>query len=164
MASIKRLSNITYIPVVEHISRKFALRKETVSLKQFRGDPLVSVQMSTGYMGAGVRRKVVDGGTMLTNYLFLRKNPRTSAISAAEIQARIDFTACQQWVKEAQEDLGAITDNQIKYHECRYNGRTIQGVSAKDYMMRGFMFAVAMKIRKSGGTLPADHNLPAYDA
>lgn len=162
--AIKRLSNITFIPVVEHISRKFALRKETVSLKPFRGDATTQVQVSTGYMGAGVRSKVVDGSSMLTNYLFMRKNPRTSAPSASELQARAAFTACQQWVKDAQEDLGAITDNQIKYHDCRYSGKTIQGISAKNYGMRGFMFAVAMKIRKSGGTLPVDHILPAYDA
>ena len=162
MASIKRLSNISYIPVVEHISRKFALRKETVSLKQYRGDQHVLV--STGYMGAGVRSKVVDGGSTFVNYLFMRKNPRTSPVSPSELQARAAFTACQAWVKAANEDLGAITDNQIKYADCRYHGKTIQGVSAKNYKMNGFMFAVAMKIRKSGGTLPADHNLPAYDA
>lgn len=154
MASIKRLSNISYMPVVEHISRKFALRKETVSKKG----------VSNGYMGAGVRYKVVDGESMKVNYFFMRKNARTSALSSGEIQAQNRFINAQKWVKAAQEDLGAITDNQIKYRECRYNGKKIKGISAKDYSMRGFMFAVAYKMLQNSETLPEDHILPDYDA
>lgn len=160
MATVKRLSNISYMPVVEHISRKFALRKETVSLKSYHGK---STLITSGYMGAGVRYAVVDGGSTPVNYFFMRKNPRLSPVGANEVDARARFTAAQKWVQEAQEDLGAITDNQIKYRDCRYYGKTIKGISAQSYKMRGFMFAVAYKILKDGGTLPADHILPAYD-
>ena len=154
MASIKRLSNISYMPVVEHISRKFALRKETVSRNG----------ISNGYMGAGVRYKVVDGESMKVNFFFMRKNARTSALSAKEIEGQNRFVNAQKWVKDANEDLGAITDNQIKYRDCRYNGKTIKGISAKNYSMRGFMFAVAYKMLKNSETLPVDHILPSYDA
>ena len=162
MARIKRLSNISYMPVVEHISRKFALRNETVSLKPYKSSG--NVQRTSGYMGAGVRYKVVDGAKRLTNYIFMRKNPRTSSLTAKELAARANFIACQEWVKAAMEDLSVYTDNQIKYQECFKGGKTIKHISAKNYGFRGFMFAVAMEIRKSGGTLPEDHNLPAYDA
>lgn len=164
MASVKtyKTSNIAFMPVVEHISRKFALRKETCGYKNYREG---RVQTSLGFMGAGVRTKRIDGQLVKCNFFFMRKNGRTSPLSAAETNARASFKLAQAWTKDAMEDLSAITANQQKYRESLQTGKTIKGYYAGNYSsIRGWISAIAITMKNDDETLPQDHMLPAFDA
>ena len=164
MASVKnyKASNISFMPVVEHISRKFALRKETCGVKGYRKGRIVA---SSGFMGAGVRTKRIDGQLVQTNFFWMRKNGRSTPISIAESTARNNFALAQKWTKDAVEDLSAIVTNQQKWRESLQTGKEIKGYAAGDYYsMRGWMSAIATTMLKDGETLPTDHILPAFDA
>lgn len=156
----KQISNITFMPVVETISRKFALRRETCTLK-------TSQQKETNtfsYMGSGARVKMFNGGLVTQNYFFMRKNARTSALSADETTNRSNFRDVAVWRSAVRQDLSKLSANQAKYRESLNEHKTIKGVWAGDYSMDGFIFAIGMAILADGGTLPQDHALPSFDA
>lgn len=155
----KQISNITFMPVVETISRKFALRRETCTLKTSQQKE----SNTFNYMGSGARVKMFNGGLVTQNYFFMRKNARTSALSADETTNRSNFTAVAIWRKAVREDLSKLSSNQAKYRESLQQNKTIEGVWAGDYSFSGFIFAVGMAILGNGGTLPQDHALPAFD-
>ena len=155
----KQISNISFMPVVETISRKFALRRETCTLK-------TSQQKETNtfsYMGSGARVKMFNGGLVTRNYFFMRKNARSSALSAAETENRDNFRSVSIWRSGVRQDLSKLSANQAKYRESLNEHKTIKGVWAGDYSFDGFIFAIGMAILGDGGTLPQDHALPAFD-
>lgn len=156
----KKLSNITFITGVESISRKFALRavKCTTHTNQ-QGQKYTPV-----YIGAACRMKPFRGTTVKMNYLFLRQNARTSPLTEDELTVREHFRDSSRWVAAAMEDLSAVTGNQTKFVDSKYHGKRIKGVSAVDYGMRGWMFAIAMAMLGDDETLPQNHQLPAFDA
>lgn len=158
----KKVSNITFMPVVESISRKFALRKETCSLK---GSDQGQTNVFS-YMGSGTRRKKFNGTVITQNYFFMRKNARLTQPSSSELDARAAFTAGHAWALAAKSDLMAITQNQIKYKESNASGgsKRIKGLWAGDYTVFGWLCAIAIKMANAGETLPQDHILPAFDA
>lgn len=159
MAKFK--ANISFQPVVESINRKFALRKEKCSLHNVGGR--LTIQ-PTGYMGAGTRKHNINGyGWVKTNYFFMRKNARSTAISQDEIVARSNFTAVAKWVTVLMKNLATLTANQEKYEQCVANQYAkCQGVSAWGYAgMRSWVFAVGMAILADGDSLPQDYALPS---
>lgn len=161
MANVK-LSNIGYAYPVESISRKFALRKETVTVKPWRDNQ--DVQPIRAFMGGSVRKVRVDGTLINVNRLFIKKNSGQHALNQNEITARQNFTQAAQWVNAAMSDLSALTTNQQKFREGLRTGYPMKGVKAINYTtQRGFMRAVAIKMLVAGEQLPSNHQLPNFD-
>lgn len=155
----KKVSNITFMPVVESISRKFALRKETCSKKESQqGEEHVMT-----YMGSGTRRKVFGGTVVTQNYFFMRKNPRLTQPSSSELDAREAFVAGLAWADLASKDLTAVAYNQARYLESRNEKKRVKGYWAGDYTIKGWLRAIAIHMSNEGETLPADHRVPAFD-
>ena len=160
--AVEKLSNIGYAYPVESISRKFALRKETVNTKSWRGNKYV--KPINAFMGGSVHSVRVDGTLINVNRLFIRKNSGQHALSQNEIQVRNNFTAAAQWVNAAMKDLSALTSNQLKWREGLRTGYPMKGKKAGNYLnMRGWMRAVAFAIKESGDVLPQNHQLPDFD-
>lgn len=156
----KKISNISFMPVVETISRKFALRRETCSTKtNQQGQTSVF-----SYMGSGTRMKRFNGGLVNQNYFFMRKIARQTEPSSDEMNARASFTEGVRWAKAAAHDLSALSHNQLAFAESSKTGKTIKDVWAGDYTFNGFLRAVAIKMANDGETLPQNHQLPAFDA
>lgn len=155
-------SNISFMPVVESISRKFALRRETCAYKHI-GDKEIS---PTQFMGAGVRRHFIAGlGTVNRNYFFMRKHARSTFVTDNEQLTRSYFGSVSKWNKLVWKSLSVLTQNQEKWEEaCADLSKTIKGVSAAGYNSRGWSFAIGMKIKSNGETLPANGALPEFDA
>lgn len=160
MSNYKKLSNITFITGVESISRKFALRK----IKCTTHANQQGQQYTPVYIGAACRLKPFRGTTVKMNYMFLRQNARTNPLSEGELTVRENFRQASRWVKAAWEDLSAVTANQQKFVTSKKENAPIKGVSAVDYGMRGWMFAIAMAMLGNDETLPTNHQLPAFDA
>ena len=162
MAGIKNLSNIGYAYPVESVSRKFALRKEKLGIVTYR--PGTGAKMISAYMGGSVRKVRVDGAVVDRNVFWIRKGYRNTPKTQREHQIKAAFIAGTTWVREANQDLSAITPNQMKWSESLRTGKTIQGVSAKYYTyFNGWMNAIAIKMKLAGETLPSDHLLPDFD-
>lgn len=155
-------SNISFMPVVESISRKFALRRETCSKKKI-GDKEIGPDQ---FMGAGVRKHFVAGlGTVKRNYFFMRKNARSTFVTDNEQLNRSYFESVSKWNKQVWKSLSVLTQNQEKWEEALADlSKTIKGVSAAGYNRIGWSFAIGMKIKQAGETLPANYALPAFDA
>lgn len=155
-------SNITFMPVVESISRKFALRRETCSTKTFGDKIIAPVQ----YMGSGARRHYVAGmGIVSKNYFFMRKFARSTPITSDEQLNRSYFESVSKWNKLVWKSLSVLTQNQEKWEQAVADlSKTIKGVSAKGYNRLGWSFAIGMKIKQADETLPANGALPAFDA
>lgn len=156
----KKISNITFMPVVETISRKFALRSEKCSLKSNQQGETACLS----YMGSGTRKKKFNGSMVVANYFFMRKNPRTSIASSTELDIREAFKTGNAWAVAARKDLTAIALNQQKYLQSQNEHKTIKGIWAGDYTLFGFLRAIAIKMANAGETLPQNHQLPAFDA
>ena len=156
----KKISNITFMPVVETISRKFALRKEKCSLKSNQQGETACLM----YMGSGTRKKKFNGTMVTQNYFFMRKNPRTSVASSTELDIREAFKAGNAWAVAARKDLTAIAINQQKYLQSQNEHKKIKGYWAGDYTISGFLRAVAISMAINGEELPQNHQLPAFDA
>lgn len=168
----KKLSNVVLMPAVEGISRKLALRRETCIEKSVNigdlGTPQDAMKIpGTTYMGIVSRLRNVNGiGQVRQNFLFIRKSTEALPLTADQRDQRAYFAAGIKWVKEAWSDLSAITDNQIRYEAARADfTKKIAGVSAYGYKnMRGWMTAIAIRL-KAAGKLPTDsHVLPNFDA
>lgn len=161
--AIKNLNNIGYVYPVERVSRKFALRKEKLGIVPYRAG--VGVKITSGFMGGSVRKVRVDGSMIERNVFWIKKNYRTSPKTQREFEIKTAFVMGTAWVREAQSDLSAISQNQEKWSESLHTGETIKGYSARNYTtMNGWMSAIAIKMRLNGETLPTNHLLPDFDA
>lgn len=157
----RKLSTIGYMTPVESISRKFALRKETA------GDKLIAVgsgqgKLTSKFFGGSVRRYYRAGsGQVMTNVLFFKKYGRITAPSVEELQNRQNFSAASKWANAAAKDISAITHNQQIWDELVADpSLSCNGVYAAGYGERAYLFAYAMSVLATGGTLPANHQLP----
>ena len=164
MAKKKVKSNIAFMPVVESISRKFALRRETCATKNVGDKEIAPLQ----YMGSGTRtRKIAGYGTIKKNYFFMRKYPRNSIISVDEQMNRTDFLKISKWNRALWKNLQHLTENQEKWNEaCEDISKTIKGVSAAGYeTYRGWSFAIGMALIKDNPQYDlTNYELPAFDA
>lgn len=150
--------NITFLPVVESINRKFALRREV------SGEKTVGKKIIGGFkfMGAGTRTmNLAHVGNVSKNYFWMRKYGRGTAVTADETAARLAFGEVSKWVAAAAKDLSVITQNNNKWKQLVADPTlTCGGVSASGYDYRGFMFAYAYNVYKTSGDVPATHLLP----
>lgn len=160
--SKKKLSSIGYVLPVESISRKFALRKEVAGLKDIQTGASTGEIGPIKFMGGSLRRTFrVGSGLVATNVLFIKKNKRTTPPSADELLARQNFAAASAWANAAKKDLSAITHNQLVWAEIAADPTLSSGgLYANGYNYNTFLFAYAYKVRKDGGTLPVNHQLP----
>ena len=159
----RRLSNVTLMPAVEGISRKLALRSEKCVTKQISN---VIVPGHT-YMGIVSRTKNVIGyGPVISNSLFMRKPMVLGTVSADVQVLRTRFYNATQWSAAALKDLSSLTNNQLKFKQAKADtSKTVSGVSAAGLQtFRGWMTAIAYAILLDGGTLPSNHEVPAFDA
>lgn len=140
-------SNISFMPVVESINRKFALRRETCSEKLI-GEKIID---PIKYMGAGTRTKSIAGyGSVAVNYFFMRKFARASAVSADERSARLLFGTVSTAVAALLKDLNQLSVIQNMWRQALADfSKTINGVSALSYDFRGWVWAVQYAGKKN---------------
>lgn len=164
----KKLSNISFMPAVDGISRKLALRKETCTDKVLiNGGGKEVIIPGVTYMGASVRKVSINGyGPVSKNILFMRKPMAQRVADAAELERRARFTGAVRWAAAALNDLSTIEANDAKYSQARADLRkTIAGVSASGYeSINGWMMAIAYAYSLQHDAFPSGTSLPAFDA
>lgn len=166
--SVKKIkNNVSFMPAIDGVSRKWALRRETCTNKQFRaGSQGINVQ-GTAYLGCVTKTVPVIGvGPVQRTYLFMRKPMALAPATADQLQVRGYFVSAKAWVDAAMKDLSALTDNQQRFLAAKAEPyRTTKGVAALGYqLMRGWMLAVAYAMLENDEELPANHKLPGFDA
>lgn len=167
----KKVSNVQFMPAVEGISRKWALRRETCVDKSYlrtsgTGDNGLKIP-GKAYMGSLQRTTNYIGiGPVQQNIFFMRKPMKAHALSASQIQTRAFFPQACIWSAAAFKNITALAHNRELFVQAKADfTKTISGVSAYGYSsMRNWMTAIAFAICKDGGTPPANYELPAFDA
>ena len=158
---VTKLSNIGYMPVVESISRKFALRKEKVGNKLYRNGTKM-VKMSSGFMGGAVRKARVNDQLINVNYFWMRKNARTSPLSNREREIRQNFTICRASAYATYHNLANTTKIQADFFGQTLAGgyvgvRRRAGIWAGDYTtIEGWIFAIRMAQIGQGESITAE--------
>ena len=139
--AIRLKANIAYQPIVEEVNRKFVPKKETCSNGYTAGPVTV---MSNGWMGAGCRNTWRAGiGGAKRNFMVIRQNARSSAITEDEQISRATFSAVCKAVPRLMKDLQQITRIQQMWAEAAEDRtKTINGVEAYGYTTRGWVMAV----------------------
>ena len=166
----KKMSNVSFMPAIEGISRKLALRRETCINKDVNvGGHSANKKVIPGqtYMGVVTRPVHVIGvGTVQCSTLFMRKPMNAPVATTATLQRRVNFAKAKVWVDAAMQSLEVVSANMAKFIAAKNDlSKKIKGVSARGYQSeRGWMFAIAYAILKQGGQLPANYALPEFDA
>lgn len=159
--NVTKLSNIGYMPVVESISRKFALRKEKVGEKLYRNGTK-KVKMASGFMGGAVRKVRVHDQLINVNYFWMRKNARTSPLSNREREIRQNFTISRASAYATFHNLANINKIQADFYGQTLAGgyvgvRTRAGIWAGDYTtIEGWIFAIRMAQIGQGEKITAE--------
>ena len=139
---------IKYMPAVDQINRKFALRKTKVGNGYNR------------YMGGMTTERWVAGkGHVSRNAMFFREYNRTTAPSEAEIAQRLAFGEGVRAGNRLLKDLSVITRYQEMFYEAADDfTKRVFGVSAEGYDYRGWMIACQIKAyledKEGKGTWP----------
>lgn len=155
-------SNISFMPVVESINRKFALRRETCSEKTV-GEKVID---PVKYMGAGTRTISIAGyGSVNVNYFFMRKFARASAVTADERAARLLFGVISTAVAALMKDLNQLASMQNMWRQAIADfSKTINGVSALSRDFRGWVWAVQYAGRKADSSYNVNTFPTTFDA
>lgn len=155
-------SNISFMPVVESINRKFALRRETCSEKTV-GEKIID---PVKFMGAGTRTKSVAGyGTVNVNYFFMRKFARASALTPDERAARLLFGVISTAVAALKKDLNQLSNMTYMWRQAIADfSKTINGVSAIGRDFRGWVWAVQYAGRKEDTSYDLSKFPTTFDA
>lgn len=124
------IENIKFQFPVESINRKLTLKKNTASSTMkvtTESGTRVAVQKPISrYFGSGTRKRLVKGvGAVYTNYLFIRFNQRSSAVSSDETLARQRFGFCTKRTQKLRKELSQIPTITANYN----NGITVKNVS-----------------------------------
>ena len=167
----RKLSTISYHPMVTGISRKFATGDQKCVNRTIRKGSGSQVKIpGVSFMGAQVRNVTLNGhGNVQKNIMFFRKPIAPALASSSQIMVRTCFALANDWAKALMNDLSHITANVAKYNAAKVDfSKTIHGVSAEGYeSMYGWVRAVAFAIKYNNGdgagSLPADHVLPNWD-
>lgn len=156
--------NISYLPVVEQINRKFTTKKNTCSTGAV-GQALVQIQPAK-FMGGATRKSTRAGmGGVSKNYMFFRENPRSTPVLAEEINRRQIFTAVRKGVINIMEDLSQISRVQNLFKTAKDDKtKRINGVSAMGYTYKGWIFAVQYAGRKNNPSYDVDTFPQGFDA
>lgn len=149
-------TTIKYAYFVDNVSRKFTLRKNTCSPSKTVG-PYDTEPMR--YMGGAVRQDARFGiGLVQKNFMFLRFNPRSSAVSSDETLARLAFGTASKLAKAWKANLTTMQAITTAW-KADDNG-TASGVAKKGYTFFGWIFAVAYQVVQGGGS--ASSEWPGY--
>lgn len=165
--AIRLKANVGYQPIVEEVSRKFVPKKQTARRSTKVGPIMVA---EAGWMGGGVRTSYrSELGECKRNFLIIRVNSRQSEISDAELVARTNFGQVAPAIPDILSDLTQITRLQRMWIEAKDDQtKTVNGVRARGYTMRGWMFAVQMAglvNAQEAGTSYDVHTFPtSFDA
>lgn len=164
----KKLSTISFMPAVDGVSRKFALRKETCTTKELsRGNSALKIP-GVAYMGASVRNvSVVGYGPVQKNVLFFRRPMPMFRPTARQLEVQATFQQVNQWVNAAMQDISAVTTNMQRWRDAKADlSKTISGISASGYQsINGWMKGVVTAyIAAHEGSTPSGHTLPNFDA
>lgn len=159
----KKVSNVSFMPAIDGISRKLALRRETCIDKIITKSGASKLAINGHiYMGVVSRNVNIAGvGPVIKNTLFMRKPMAAHIPSDNELAARTKFTQVNAWVRDALEDLSAVTYNETQWTTCLNEGKTCQGVSPRGYQtVGGWMKGVAYAMLAAGSSLPENHKVP----
>lgn len=150
--------NISYLPVVEQINRKFTTKKNTCSTGAV-GQAIVQIQPAK-FMGGATRKSTRAGmGGVSKNYMFFRENPRSTPLKSDEIMLRQRFTAVRKGVIAIMEDLSQISRVQTLFLTAKDDKtKLINGVSALGYTYKGWIFAVQYAGKKAS----LDYNVNTF--
>lgn len=139
---------IGYAYFVEDVSRKFTLRKNKCSQNNAYG---VYTATPAKYMGGAQRKDRRFGyGIAKKNYMFLRFNPRSTAVTAEERQQRTNFGVAAKLRAAWNQDLAVVTQ-MLSAWQNPTNG-TASGVAKLGYTFKGWLFAVAYAVVNDGGS------------
>ena len=97
-------------------------------------------------------------GLVEKNVMFLRFNPRSTAVSADEVLKRQNFGIAAKLARAWRTDLTTIQAISAAWKD-ESNG-TAKGVAKKGYTLRGWIFAVAYAVVGDGGS--ATSQWPGY--
>lgn len=150
---------IKYAYFVESVSRKFTLVKNKCSQNNTTG---VFTAEPARYMGGGVRRNSRFGyGLEEKNYMFLRFNPRTSAMDASEKARQEQFSTAAKLRKAWKANLATAAQMAAAWKDPS-NG-TANGIAKAGYTSNGWFFVVALSVVQGGGdvTSPFPTYVPA---
>ena len=115
---------------VESINRKLTLKKNTASktmkVSTESGSRVSLEKPVSRYFGSGTRKRNVKGvGTLYSNYLFVRFNPRSTPVSSDETIARNRFGFCVTRTQKLRKNLTALTAAVADYNA----GATVESVT-----------------------------------
>lgn len=151
-------ATIGYIPVVESINRKFALRREKIN----HGE--ASPKCYLGGMTRTIYRAGV--GSISKNFLFLRKHAISVAPNEDQMMIRQYFTLTSKSVSHIMTDIGQITSVKNLWLQAKENPALImKGVSAYHKTYRGWIWAVCWARYVADETTQQVNTFPiAFDA
>lgn len=151
-------ATIGYMPAVESVNRKFALRREKVNGK---------VDGIKCFMG-GMTRTVYYGGVgaVSKNFMFFRKHAISVPATASQISVRERFTQTVECANHIMTDL-----TQMSAVKALYKGsvadpsKTVQGFTAYGESYRGWVWKVCNKRLANGEEVAVVKTFPtSYDA
>lgn len=153
---------IGYIPVVDQINRKFALRKTTCSSKEAGPVKLAPNK----FMGGATRVLHRAGlGLISKNIMFFRENPRAKVYSTAERLNQLIFKTAMAGANFILQDLSQMTRVQQMYAEAEAdNSKAVNGVHAKGYGYAGWVKAVQYAGRKENDSYDVNTFPQSFDA
>lgn len=151
-------ATIGYIPVVESINRKFALRREKINYGE------ASPKCYLGGMTRTIYRAGV--GSISKNFLFLRKHAISVAPNADQLMIRQYFTLTTKSVSYIMKDISQITSVKNLWLQAKENpALLIKGVSAYHRSYRGWIWAVCWARYEAEETTQQVNTFPtAFDA
>ena len=151
-------ATIGYMPAVESINRKFALRREKVNNK---------VDAIKCYMG-GMTRTTYHGGVgaISKNFMFFRKHAISVPATASQITVRERFSDTVECVNYILTDLTQMSSVKALYTgSVKEPTNTVEGFSAYGETYRGWVWKVCYHRLANGATVQAVKTFPTeYDA
>lgn len=150
--------SIKYAYFVDNVSRKFTLRKNKCSQNNTYGK---FTAQPTRYMGGAVRQNSRFGyGLEQKNFMFLRFNPRSTAVTSDERQIRTQFATAVALRKAWKGNLQTVALLVDAWADTT-NG-SAKGIHKLGYTFNGWLFAVAYAVVGDGGS--AASPWPGYTA
>lgn len=158
--------SIGFLSPITQVNRKFTLRKNTCSQKHlFRGGKQLG-KLTNPWMGASTRTIGRAGyGAVSKNVFVVRENPRQSAPSANELLLRQLFGQVSRAVVSLMMDISQVDAIQAKFDAASKDfSKHINGVSAKGFTLRGWVYAVQFAGKWNDGTIDPNYNLLQFPA
>lgn len=140
------IENIKFTFPVESINRKLTLRRNTASnqmkVTTESGTRVEVAKPISRYFGSGTRTRNLKGvGPVRNNYLFVRFNARTSAVSQSELEVRTRFGFCTTRAQMLRKDLTAGQASAANYN----GGITVKGVSPYGLTYYNYLLQVCIQ-------------------